>query len=129
MRPPITENKGVYKLTCSCSNDAVYVGETRVKVSSRLQQQKVAGEKGDAEHFGVSNHMTTCPGPIKWDDVEVLATFQHRNKSTLQRQLQIREALEIKRQAAEANKGLNKDFGSYVRTNAWDPLLKKIGKK
>jgi hypothetical protein len=104
------------------------VGETRVKVFSRLQQHKTAGEKGDADHSGVSMHMTACPGPIKWDDVEVLATLQHKNKLTLQRQLSIREALEIRRQGAEPNKGLNKDFGSYVKTKAWDPVFKKIGK-
>jgi hypothetical protein len=120
MRPPKTDKKGEYKLTCICWDDSVYVGETRVKVSSRLQQHKTAGEKGDADHSGVSLHTTTCPGPIKW--------LQHKSKSTLQRQLSIREALEILRQGAEPNKGLNKDFGSYVKTKAWDPVFKKIGK-
>jgi replication-associated recombination protein RarA len=57
---------------------------------------------------------------------DVLATFQDKNKFKMQKNLFVRESLEIRRQNTGPGKGLNDDYSSYVKTYAWGPLFKKL---
>ena len=57
-----------------------------------------------------------------------MCKFQDKNKKRLMYDIKIRESLEIRRHNSGPGKGLNKDTGSYVKTDLWDPVLKQIGK-
>ena len=76
---------------------------------------------------GITKHAAECPNcDINWDSPDILATFQNKNKSALQKDLFIRESLEIRRNESGRGKGLNDDESRYVKTNAWGPILKKL---
>ena len=71
---------------------------------------------------GLTSHARQCNAGIDFTNPKILATFQNRNKASLQYDLFIREGLEIRRQG----KGLNDNFGKHVITDAWNPLLSKL---
>ena len=76
---------------------------------------------------GITRHAAECPvNDINWDNPTIYATFQNKNKRALQKDLFVRESLEIRHNESGPGKGLNDDYSSYVKTNAWAPLLKKI---
>jgi hypothetical protein len=78
---------------------------------------------------GITKHASSCTtGTINWDNPKILATFQDKDKGKLQKNLFIRESLEIRNQCTGPNRGLNDDFSKYVRTNAWGPLFEKMKK-
>ena len=132
-QPPKTELKGVYKQSCSCAPTSLYVGETRVKISTRQKQHHndVQTHRANPESnvSGLTRHAANCTdGVIDWENPEVLATFQDKKKSALQQNLFIRESLEIRRHNA-ARTGLNErndETSKYVKTTAWGPILKKF---
>jgi hypothetical protein len=132
-QPPKLERKGIYKLSCNCSPTASYVGETRVSFRTRVKQHKdgVANFNPETSNLanvsGITRHAAQCPnGKINWEDPEILATFQNKKKTKLQKDLFVRESLEIRHQKTGPARGLNDDFGKCVKTNAWGPLLEKI---
>jgi hypothetical protein len=132
--PAKTDRKGIYKLTCSCSPSASYVGGTRVQIGTRVKQHKdgVAAYRndpsaGDANPnvSGITKHASTCNnGTINWDEPVVLRNFQDKDNSKLQKNLFIRESLEIRKQ--NTGPGLNDDFSKYVKTAAWGPVFNKL---
>ena len=79
------------------------------------------------EHLsGISKHARHCSsGNIDWETPKILATFQNKKKGCLQRDLMLRESLEIRRLKSSYGDGLN-DPQLCVRSNAWDPLLVKM---
>ena len=75
---------------------------------------------------GLSKHARHCTsGTIPWPEPKILATFNDKKKGALQKNLLIRESLEIRRQKTSTGDGLN-DPQLSVKTNAWDPLLQKF---
>ena len=127
-RPPQKDQKGIYQLSCDCDPRAKYVGQTRVNFKTRMGQHSsdVTSTKTDEHISGISKHARHCNNPnINWEDPEILATYNDKNKSALQKNLLIRESLEIRRLGTSKNNGLN-DPQLCVRSNAWDPLLKKL---
>ena len=52
--------------------------------------------------------------------------MQGKHKRSLNYNLRIREALEIRRHHSGPGKGLNEDMVAYVRTDIWDPVLNTI---
>ena len=127
-RPDPFEQKGVYEQRCNCSPDAKYVGQTRVSFRTRMAQHSadVNSTKSDETISGISKHARHCStGSINWDEPNIIATYNDKNKKTLQRNLLIRESLEIRRLKTSTNQGLN-DPQLCVRTNAWDPILNKL---
>ena len=78
---------------------------------------------------GVTKHAAEChQGSVDWENPEVITTFQDKHKGNLERNLLIRESLEIRRQDT-VNNGLNErnDISSkFVETTAWVPILKKL---
>ena len=122
------DQKGVYQQTCSCSPDAKYVGQTRVSFRTRMGQHAadVTSPKTDEIISGISKHARTCnTGTIQWEEPKILANFNEKNKGALQRNLLIRESLEIRRLKTSMGQGLN-DPQLCVRSNAWDPILLKL---
>ena len=61
---------GVYKINCNCGKK--YVGETSLKVSTRLKQRKKSNLDKKWELTGISGHAQNCHEGFKWKDVEVL---------------------------------------------------------
>ena len=123
------DQKGVYLQTCSCSPEARYVGQTRVSFKTRMGQHSAdaASPKSDETISGISKHARHCQsGNVNWDDPKILAVFNNKKKGTLQRDLLIRESLEIRRHHTTTGQGLN-DPQLCVRTNAWDPILLSLG--
>ena len=51
-----------------------------------------------------------------------------KNKRLLAYNLKIREALEIRRHNTGSGRGLDEDFGAYVKTTAWNPVFNQMGK-
>ena len=113
---------------CPCCPTAKYVGETRISVNTRKKQHISDVNSTKVNVSGLSKHARECTnGTINWDNPVILATFDDKEKTTLQRNLVVRESLEIRRQGALKNGGLNKkDEWKCVKSNAWDPLLIKL---
>ena len=59
-RPPPCKCKGIYKFQCSCSEKAIYVGETRRSIDTRTQEHKKAVENQKWSHSGLTQHKETC---------------------------------------------------------------------
>ena len=127
-RPDKLAQKGVYLQTCNCSDDAQYVGQTRVSFKTRMSQHlsDVSSSKSDETISGISKHARQCQGGnINWDEPTILSTFNDKNKNALQQNLLIRESLEIRRLKTSRGHGLN-DPQLCVKSNAWDPILAKL---
>ena len=127
-RPEKLAQKGVYLQTCSCSDDAQYVGQTRVNFKTRMGQHlaDVTSSKSDETISGISKHARQCQdGTIVWENPTILSTFNDKKKNALQQNLLIRESLEIRRLKTSRGHGLN-DPQLCVKSNAWDPILLKL---
>ena len=117
---PCNSHPGVYKLECSCGS--CYIGETKKKVATRLEehQRDIRNEKWNAT--GCSEHARTCAGQFNWcENVTIaLESNYHLRK--------IREALEIKRWKTGPDQpmGLNRDTGNISYTNSWNSLFSKL---
>ena len=125
--PPRAQRKGVYMLACPCNPDSKYVGQTIRAIDSRCQEHKKASEKGNWHHSGMSQHKEHCSTEVDWENPSILATFSNKNKKRLAYDLKVREALEIKRQNCGPGRGLNEDFGAYVKTTQWNPVFHSMG--
>ena len=56
---------------------------------------------------------------------EVLSRASMKNQQQLQH-LRVAEALGIRRLVCGPGKGLNEDYGSYVRTDAWTTVFRNM---
>lgn len=114
---------GVYKVNCNCGKK--YVGETSMKVSTRLEQHKKSIQDKKWDLTGISNHAQTCQQGFRWNDVDVLKVEDRKFDR------KVREALEIQfRETSPHNDhGLNQDYGQYVTTRFWKPMLSNLREK
>ena len=127
-RPNPLDQKGIYELQCSCNLECKYIGQTRVSFRTRMGQHQsdVTSNKGENNISGISKHARECTsGTIQWDQPKILTTFNHKKKAVLQKNLLIRESLEIRRQNTTRGLGLN-DPQLCVYSNAWDPILRRL---
>ena len=119
-RLPPNSQPGVYMIDCKCGKK--YVGETGLKVSTRVKQHKknVEDEKWDLS--GITNHAKICKEGMKWDDVSLLKMEENKFDR------KVREALEIqfRETAPHSDHGLNLDDGQYVTSRFWKPMLSHI---
>uniref|UniRef100_A0A7M5XI54 GIY-YIG domain-containing protein n=1 Tax=Clytia hemisphaerica TaxID=252671 RepID=A0A7M5XI54_9CNID len=101
----------------SCKCEKRYVGETKLKVSTRIQQHEktIRDEKWDIS--GVSFHAKTCKEEFDW-----VSTLKIEDRKFDRK---VREALEIQFRATSPRNehGLNQDDGQYVTTAFWKPML------
>ena len=113
--------KGIYKFQCSCSEKAVYVGETR-SINTRALEHKKAAKNGKWTHSGLTQHREFCQKLIEWEP-KILSKVNIKNPGQLKHHLRVEEALWIRRLDCGPGKGLNEDYGSYVKTDAWKPVF------
>lgn len=125
-RPPKQDMKGVYRLDCPCSPSAVYVGETARKFSTRVKEHRKAVEHKKWSHSGITAHKEACDLPVDWENPQILATMAHKNKKVLKYNLRLREALQIQKNDCGPGRGLNEDWGAYLKTRAWVPVFNRM---
>lgn len=115
-RLPTNSYPGIYKLECSCGK--CYIGETGLKISSRISQHKISSNQGNGKNSAVAEHLKTCRGNFQWNSRNTLKieVTEYNRK--------VREALEIQyHESTFRNGGLNRDDGDYVTTSFWKPML------
>jgi hypothetical protein len=92
----------------------------------RSSEHQNAAEKGKWSHSGLTQHRETCSAPIDWDNPEILSCVSGKDKKKMKFDLKVQEALFIKKLNSGPNHGLNEDWGSYVKTGSWAPILSKL---
>ena len=123
---PREKKKGIYKYTCTCSEKAVYIGQTNRSCETRWKEHEQAVNRGDWRYSGISQHLRHCPKSFSQENFEVIHMVQDKNKNRLGYNLRMREAFEIRRQETGPGKGLNDDNGAYLKTDIWDPVLRTL---
>ena len=73
-------------------------------------------------HSGITQHHQHCDA-FDMSNFEVIKTMSGKNKKKLNYDLKVAEALEIKKANCGPGRGLNKDWGAYVKTDAWNPVF------
>ena len=117
---------GIYKISCSCSPNATYVGQTIRPIATCGKEHKRAAETEKWHHSGIAQHKENCKEDVEWEP-KVIANMTDKNKKRLTYNLKVREALEIRRHNSGPGQGLNEDFGAYVKTSAWNPVFNQMG--
>ena len=74
-------------ITCKCGMR--YVGETSLKVATRLEQHKKSIEENKWELTGITAHAKTCKEGFEWKNTKVLKMEERKFER------KVREALEI----------------------------------
>ena len=116
---PPNSHPGIYKLDCTCG--ASYIGESKKKISSRLEEHQKDIEKRKWSS-GCSEHRRDCSGTFEWTSDVTIAI---QNDDRLRK---VREALEIKRLKTGPDQplGLNRDTGTISNSNSWNALFRKM---
>ena len=119
---PKNSKPGVYKLSCTCGKN--YIGETKLKITSRVNQHHVNTVEGRWERSAVGEHSKSCHGSFNWHSKEnTLKVTGHDFER------KVREALEIQyHQCSPEDGGLNQDDGKYVTTKFWQPMFSYLRK-
>ena len=113
---------GIYKYICpKCGK--VYIGQTRRCCETRWHEHQRAIEKQNWTHSGISQHHQHCDEPFDISNFQVIKTMTGKNKRKLDYDQRVWEALEIKKENCGPGKGMNEDWGSYVKTDAWNPVF------
>ena len=121
--PPF-EGCGVYKQNCDCKPKAKYIGQIRVSFGTKMLQHcsDVTSNRPNENITGILKHARHCTtGTINWDEPEILAMFNDKNKKALQQNCLICKNLE----KTSAKEGLN-DPQFAIKSNAWDPILQLL---
>ena len=122
-RTNANNNPGVYKLNCSCGKS--YIGETKLKISSRIAQHQKSTLQGNWEKSAVSEHSKTCHGQFNWNHKSNTIKIEPNNFNR-----KCREALEMQfHKCTPSDGGLNLDDGQYVTTKFWKPLFQYMRNK
>ena len=109
----------------TCKPEAVYIGETRRSIDLRATEHRKAAETGKWSHSGLTQHRQHCNVPFDWEPT-VLSRVNIKDPDRLKHHLRVSEALWIRHQKCGPGKGLNEDFGTYVRTDAWAPVFESM---
>ena len=118
-----TLKPGIYEFQCKCSDNAKYVGQTTRSIATRGKEHGRAADTGKWQHSGLSQHKELCKEPIEWTKPKVIKTMHHKNKKQLAYNLKVRESLEIRARGCGPGRGLNEDYGAYVKTQMWNPVF------
>ena len=116
------KKKGIYTYICKKCGKR-YVGQTRRCCETRWKEHQRAIEKENWSHSGISQHYKDCDEPFDPANFEVIKTMTGKNKRKLDYDLKIWEALEIRKANCGPGKGMNEDWGSYVKTDAWNTVF------
>ena len=123
---PREKKKGIYRYTCSCSDKAIYIGQTHRSCETRWKDHERDVNKGHWQKSGITQHHQHCHKNFSLENFEVIHTMQDKKKGRLDYNLRMREAFEIRRHESGPGKGLNVDNGAYLKTDMWDPILKSL---
>ena len=106
-RLPSNSHPGVYMINCKCNKR--YVGETKLKVSTRVKQHEKSVKD---KKWGVSFHAKTCKEGFDWDNVKTIKIEDRKFDR------KVREALEIQfhETSPRSEHGFNQDDGQYMTT-------------
>ncbi|XP_065653001.1 uncharacterized protein LOC136080310 [Hydra vulgaris] len=117
---PPNSHPGVCQLNCTCGS--CYIGETRKKISTRIQEHKNNVTKANWETSGIVEHSQHCNGKINWENPKTLSVISNNYTR------KIREAIEIKRVQCSKPKEnvLSRDNGNLVMTHHWKPFFVKL---
>ena len=117
---PLPKNSaaGVYKLQCECSS--VYVGESKKRVVTRIEEHRKDIFNGKWTNSGAAEHAKTCNQEFKWDDACTVAVEEDYTRR------KIKEALEIRKLRRTDTRVLNRDSGTMLQSSQWDVLLGRI---
>ena len=97
-------------------------GQTARCFETRWKEHGRAIEKGQWSHSGITQHHQHCDA-FDPSNFEIIKTMSSKNKRKLNYDLKVAEALEIKKHNCGPGKGLNEDWGAYVKTDAWNPVF------
>ena len=100
---PSNSHPGVYKISCKCGKK--YVGETKLKISSRAEQHKMDIFNKKWTTSGITQHAEICKEGYDWENVYTLKIEDNRFDRKM------RESLEIQLQETSPHneQGLNLD--------------------
>ena len=110
-------------IPCSCGITA-YRGETKKRISTRIEEHKKNVEKEEWKKSAVALHSKHCPGMINFEEAKTVAIVREKFNR------KVRENLEIQKfDCFTEEGGMNPDRGQYVKTKFWLPLLKYTKKR
>ena len=70
---------GVYQLTCPCSPNAKYIGQTIRPIATRGKEHERAATTGNWQHSGICQHKQNCSENVDWKP-KVIASMTNKNK-------------------------------------------------
>ena len=108
------------ELKCSCESG--YNGETKKKIISRSIGHQQESIKGSWSYSGATEHTNECHGHFDGLNPKTLS-MKNRYYDR-----KVRESLEIDMAVVSCgqDKALNRCNGNFVKTSAWNPLLRKM---
>ena len=121
---PPNSHPGIYKIPCGCNEVPPYIGKTKIRISSRIDQHQKYVEKEEWERSGAAQHAQTCPVGPSFDEASTIRVVHRKFE------LAVGEALEIQRhRSSKRFGGMNLDDGQYLKTTFWVPLMDEISKQ
>ena len=105
----------VYEVPCSCGK--VYVGETKRRLATQLQEHKEACVKGQTTKLAIAEHAWMEGQPINWDDTRILQCTSHTMEVVM------KEAMCILSMPIDSR--FNHDSG-YELPDCWIALNRKL---
>ena len=119
---PKNSYPGVYEIPCTCGVPA-YRGETKKRISTRIEGHKNNVQKDEIEKSAVAIHNKHCTGNIAFENAKTVAVVSNNFKR------KVREALEVQKHDCHVSVGgINPEKGRYVTTTFWLPLLQYLRK-
>ena len=70
-RPDPSGEAGVYRIPCTCGK--VYIGETGKDLTTRLNEHKAHGRRGECDKSAIIKHSTDSDHVIDWQKAEIIA--------------------------------------------------------
>ena len=89
----------VYQIECQPSCTKHYIGETKQKLKSRINQHKLAVRGNNEEHSGASQHQLTTGHEMNWKDTKIITKGLHYYKER-----KIQEAIIIHQSSSNCNR-------------------------
>ena len=113
--PAEKQSEVVYQIPCSCGK--TYVGETTMRLETRMKEHQDACCSGMLEKSAVAEHAWEHHHPIRWQDTRVV------DRARRPKELHLKEALHIQTLTEEL---LNQDIGLEV-PGCWLTALRRQG--
>ena len=112
---------GIYSVKCECG--VQYIGESKKRISTRLQEHEKDIFHGRSKNSGIAEHASKCASKFVFEEAKTIAYESDW------RRRKVREALEIKRCNRDGVTTANRDEGTVGSTTAWNVLLARMRSK